>query len=286
MIKKHNIPNFLKYLNIDSYKSDAIDVLRYEEHKDLKLKSEPISIDFYLLAIKTDFDKNIDYGQTSYDKSDSGLFLDRPDDILQWNLTEPLSGYHILINAKLFNKYARDYNFIDYDNHERLFLTEDEKNILIDIFAKAYFEYKKSNFSIQILVAYANLILSYTHSFYQRQFETRSKIYNQVVADFYENLDTYFDDRQESHALLTVSFFAKKSNLSPNYFGDVIKHFTGSSPLEHIHDRIIRIAKDKLRQPHLTVREIAYSLGFDYPSYFTRFFKKQTGITPTDFRDR
>ncbi|WP_216595743.1 AraC family transcriptional regulator [Myxosarcina sp. GI1] len=252
----------------------------------MKLKSESIGIDFYLLSIKSNFNENIDYGKTSYDKSDSCLFLDRPDAILQWNLTKSLSGYHILIDAKFFNRYASDRNFIDYDNHETLFLTEDEKNILIDIFAKAYFEYKKSDFSIKILVAYANLILAYTHSFYQRQFETRSKIYNQVVADFYKNLDTYFDDKKECPALPTVSFFAKKSNLSPNYFGDVIKHFTGSSPLEHIHDRIIRIAKHKLRQPHLTIREIAYSLGFDYPTYFTRLFKKETGITPTDFRDR
>ena len=284
MVKTYNIPNFLKHLNIDNSKSDAINVSRYDEH--IKLKSEPIRIDFYLLAIKSNFDKNIDYGKTSLDKSNSCLFLDRPNAILQWNLTKLLSGYHILINAIFFNRYANDYNFIDYDNHETLFLTEDEKNILIDIFAKAYFEYKKSDFSIKILVAYANLILAYTHSFYKRQFETRSGIYNKVVADFYKNLDKYFNDKKESKALPTVSFFAKKSNLFPNYFGDVIKHFTGSSPLEHIHNRIITIAKNKLRQRHLTVREIAYSLGFDYPSYFTRFFKKETGITPTDFRDR
>ena len=286
MVKTHNIPNFLKYLNIDSYKSDAINVSKYDEYKNLKLKSKSIGIDFYCLAIKSNFGKNINYGQTSYDKSDSCLFLDRPDAILEWNLTKPLSGYQILISTELFNKYARDYNFIDYDNHETLFLTEDEKKITIDIFEKAYSEYQKSNFSIKILVSYANLILAYTHSFYERQFETRSKIYNQVVADFYENLDLYFGDRKERQALPTVSFFAQKCNLSPNYFGDVIKHFTGSSPLEHIHDRIITIAKHKLRQPHLTVREIAYSLGFDYPSYFTRFFKQKTGITPTDFRDR
>ena len=285
MLKTYNIPNFLKYLNIDGSKSDAIDVLRYDEHKDLKLKSEPSGIDFYLLAIKSNFDKNIDYGQTKYDRSDYCLFLDRPNDILQWNLIKHLSGYHILISADIFNRYASDYNFANYDNHETLFLTEDEKDTLINIFTKAYFEYQKSNFSIKILVAYANLILAYTHSFYKRQFETRSIIYNQVVADFYENLDTYFEDRQESKALPTVSFFAQKSNLSPNYFGDVIKHFTGSSPLEHIHARIIKIAKHKLRQPHLTISDIAYSLGFNYPTYFTRFFKKETGITPTDFRN-
>ena len=89
MVKKYNIPKFLKYLNINSFKADAIDVLRYDEHKDLKLKSEPIGIDFYLLAIKSNFD----YGKTSFDKSDSCLFLDRPDAILQWNLIKPLSGY-------------------------------------------------------------------------------------------------------------------------------------------------------------------------------------------------
>jgi AraC-like DNA-binding protein len=286
LAESYNIPNFLKYLNIDSCKSNAVNVTNYDDHKNFKLKSEPVAIDFYFLAIKSNFTSNIDYGQTRCDESDSYLFLDRPGGALKWDLPKPPSGYHFLIHPKLFKKYARDYNFIDYENHNALFLMEDEKNTLLDIFKKAYVEYGKKDFSTKILLSYANLILSYLHFFYERQFETHSKIYDKIVADFYDNLDMFFDEKEGTQALPTVSFFAKKSNLSPNYFGDVIQYFTGSSPSEHIHERIISMAKNRLHQRDLTINEIAYSLGFEYPTYFARLFKKQTGMTPTEFRNQ
>lgn len=121
------------------------------------------------------------------------------------------------------------------------------------------------------MLSYAALILSYIQSFYNRQFDTRAKLYNETVANFYKNLEDYYDNDKPVNHTPTVSYFAEKANLSSNYFGDMIKHYTGSSPQDHIQQLIIQIAKNKLRNTSLTISEIAYSLGFDYPTYFTRF---------------
>ncbi|WEK71194.1 MAG: helix-turn-helix domain-containing protein [Candidatus Chryseobacterium colombiense] len=281
MAKKYNIPSFLKYINIKGSLNDSIQVIHYDEHKNILLKSEPVELDFYLIAIKS----NIDVQPPIEEMSASYLFLDRPGNLMEWDLSGSFLGYGIFISDKLIKKYAKDYTFTGYNRHEALYLTERESKILLDLFIKAHDEFNQNEFSEDVIASYTSLILSYTQTFYERQFQSRSKIYNKVVADFYKQLDQYFDnDRKEEFP--TVNHFAAKANLSVNYFGDVIKHFTGQSPIEHIHQYIIQVAKTKLRETKLTVNEIAYSLGFEYPTYFTRFFRQKTGISPKVFRNQ
>lgn len=178
----------------------------------------------------------------------------------------------------------KEYNFSGYNNHEALFLTPEEKKTLEDLFLKAYQEYGKTTFSREVIVSYAALILSYISLFYKRQFDSRSRQYNQVVADFYRHSEEHISEKDELPVLPSVGFFAEKAFLSVNYFGDLIKHYTGQPPQYHIHQSLLQVAKRKLRQTTVPVSEIGYSLGFEYPTYFTRFFKKETGITPLVFR--
>lgn len=285
MDKIYNIPDFLAYLNLEKPQNKHIHFTKYEADNRILPQSEPIKIDFYLLAIKNGYDKKKDFGQTQYDMADSFIYFDQPQNFLSWNIENPFTGYHILLDATLFKRFAKDYSFLHYKNHEGLFLTKDEETQLMDLFKKSYELYNQATFSQEILVSYASLILSYINSFYKRQFETRENIYNKVVADFYENLDNYYDLQKEPQ-LASVHYFAEKANLSTNYFGDLIKQFTGTSPQEHINQHVLQLAKNKLRQTDLSISEIGYSLGFESNSYFTRFFKKEAGITPSIFRNQ
>lgn len=282
MSKVYNIPSFLKYINIKGNNSDLIQVVYYDEHPDILLKSSPAQIDFYLLALK---DK-IEVQSPVENMSDAYLYLDKPGNKIEWDLRNPFSGYAIFVNEKLLNKTIKDISFANYDRHEALYLTHEEKDTLYDLFSKSYKEYQKGNFSKEVLISYTSLIISYTQIYYERQFEARSKIYNKVVADFYQQLDDYLNSGNGISGLPSVTYFAEKANLSANYFGDLIKHFTGTSPIDHIHEGIIQLAKNKLRKTTLSVSEIAYSLGFDYPTYFTRFFRQKTGISPKIFRNQ
>lgn len=282
MNKIYNIPSFLKYINVKGTSSDTIQVVHYDEHPDILLKSFPSEIDFYLLALK---DK-IEVQSPVESMSDSYLYLDKPGNKIEWDLKNSFSGYAIFINEKLLNKMVKDISFANYGRHEALFLTSEEKETLYDLFSKSYKEYQKENFSKEVLISYASLIISYTQIYYDRQFEARSKIYNKVVADFYQQLDMCLHNPNGLSELTSVSYFAEKANLSTNYFGDLIKHFTGTSPIDHIHEGIIQLAKNKLRTTKLSISEIAYSLGFDYPTYFARFFRQKTGISPKVFRNQ
>lgn len=282
----YNISEFIKYLNIDGAKNNAIQIIKYDEHQNIRVKSESVLIDFYMFAVKSDIESDIDYGQTAYDENNTFLYMDKPKSEIQWDVKRPFSGYNLLIEPKLFNRSALGEVFPNYNAHDALFLTKDEELLLKDIYEKAYLENSKSMPSTEILVSYTRLILSYAKTFYTRQFETRRKIYNKIVADFYQNLESYYANSDEFMELPNVAYFAEKSNHSANYFGDVIKHFTDKSPLEIIHEHIITIAKNRLRNSDLTVSQIGYSLGFEYPTYFTRFFKNKTGVTPNNFRNQ
>ena len=82
-----------------------------------------------------------------------------------------------------------------------------------------------------------------------------------------------------------VKFFATQLNLSPNYLSDLLNRYTGKTTQEHIHLKLVDMAKSLLGSSEKTISEIAYELGFEYPSHFTKIFKTKTGITPKQYRN-
>ena len=88
------------------------------------------------------------------------------------------------------------------------------------------------------------------------------------------------------NGLPSVKTLPTKCCLSPNYFGDLVKKETGKTPLEFIQQKIIDIAKEELHSTDVTITEVAYRLGFQSSQHFNRYFKRCTGMTPTEFRKR
>jgi len=85
--------------------------------------------------------------------------------------------------------------------------------------------------------------------------------------------------------LPAVTYFASKLNLSPNYLSDLLQKFTGKSTVEHIHLELVEKAKSLLWGTENSISEIAYELGFEYPSHFTKIFKAKTGKSPSEYRN-
>jgi AraC family transcriptional regulator, transcriptional activator of pobA len=120
-------------------------------------------------------------------------------------------------------------------------------------------------------------------AFYKRQFSADPKQYNRIVTDFQQRLKDYYNEPVSQ--IPNVQYFADKLGLTPNYFGDIIKHFTQKSAIENIHEFVIEKAKEMLeKRMDLNNTEIAYELGFEYPNYFAKFFKKQVNLTPKEYR--
>ena len=98
-------------------------------------------------------------------------------------------------------------------------------------------------------------------------------------------LNEYFlSDKPQNIGLPSVAYCADALHLSSNYFGDLIKKETGKSAQEHIQNKILDVAKNKIFGSDKTVNEVAYELGFKYPQHFTRYFKQHVGQTPNEYR--
>jgi len=252
--------------------------------------------DFYSISIKRGVNGKIFYGQQEYDFDEGIMYLISPGQVLRVTSdvveTPERSGWLLLIHPDfLWNtplaKTIRKYEYFDYSVNEALFLSEKEEAIVNGIVENIRQEYHSNidKFSQNIIVAQIELLLNYTERFYQRQFITR-KITNHKILDRMEEiLNAYFTgDDIINKGLPTVHFIADKLNVSPNYLSGLLKAITGQSTQQHIHDKLIETAKEKLSTTDLSVSEIAYRLGFEHPQSFSKLFKTKTRLSPLEFR--
>jgi AraC-like DNA-binding protein len=109
---------------------------------------------------------------------------------------------------------------------------------------------------------------------------------NDTLQKFDRLLNDYFaQDTLIDTGLPDVKYFASKLNLSTNYLSDLLHKYTGKTTQEHIHLKLIDKAKSLLWSTEKSISEIAYDLGFEYPSHFTKIFKAKTGLSPKEFRN-
>ena len=107
-----------------------------------------------------------------------------------------------------------------------------------------------------------------------------------IVERFETLMNSYFStDKPVTIGLPSVAYCAEELNLSPNYFGDLIKKETGVSAQEYIQSKVIDIAKERIFDIDKSIGEVSYDLGFKYPQHFTRLFKQKVGVSPNKYRN-
>ena len=193
-----------------------------------------------------------------------------------------------LIKGTSLGRHIAEYNFFSYEVHEALHLSESERKLIFDCYSKIRRELEGNidKNSKTLIVSNIELLLNYCVRFYDRQFITRQNANKGILHKFEELLNGYFNsDKPREIGLPSVAYCAEELNLSPNYFGDLIKKETGKSAQEYIQLKVMDVAKEKVFDPNKTVSEIAYELGFKYPQHFSRAFKQHVGVSPNEYRN-
>jgi len=268
-------------------KHPLISILRYS---DMKIKNiEPAIRSFYRIIFIKNFKGTLEIRNLSVNNvdSDGNLYIVLPGQRYLCKSINPLEGYQIDIHQDIFKEYLTEkdidtYNFFSYDVDKFLILTKKEKKIINFLITQSWSELNNDNFSIAIILSYISVLLHYFERFYNRQFNRHKVMCNQIASDFFLYLKTYYlKDIKEPPSLSVIS---DNLNVTANYLGDVIKYYTGKSALSIIHDFIINEAKFLLKTSNKSISEISYTLGFEYPTYFSRLFKKKTNISPSEYR--
>ncbi|WP_460955400.1 helix-turn-helix domain-containing protein [Spirosoma litoris] len=257
------------------------------------LGDEAFTSDFYMIGFKKLKSGIIKYGRTKYDHENGSLLFVKPRQVIEFkDLQFEETGFNLfihedfLIGSPLHDEMNR-YGFFDYETNEALHLSPREEAIIWDLYRKIETEYNNitDEYSRDIILTHIDSILKYSQRFYKRQFINRTELSGNTVSRFNDILTSYSQKGLlQTNGLPTVHSVASQLNLSVRYLSDLLKQETGKTAIELIHIHLINEAKNRLKGEDQRVSEIAYTLGFENLPYFSRLFKKETGVSPNQFK--
>jgi AraC-like DNA-binding protein len=290
-----SISEFLEFRGLPKSEHPLVTVYNFEDLKFLN-KEEPKSLmlDFYSFTLKRNANAKMRYGQQEYDFKEGVLLFISPGQVfsVEGNAELQHTGWSLLIhpdflwNTPLAQK-IKQYEYFGYAVHEALHLSDKEEKMIITIMKNIQQEYQSNidKFSQDVIIAQIELLLTYAERFYNRQFITRKISNHQILARLENLLEGYFNgDSLSQKGLPTVHYIAENLNVSPNYLSGLLKLHTGQSTQQHIHNKLIEKAKEKLSTTHLSISEIAFELGFEHQQSFSKLFKTKTNVSPLEFR--
>ncbi len=271
-------------------------MISFIDIKDIKILPgelpDSIVLDFYKIAYKSNLYGKAKYGQNYYDFGEGGLVFTAPNQIFESPDDTVKSGYLLLIHPDFFLSYPlakkiKQYGFFSYSANEALHLSDKEKATILSVFKILDDELNSriDDFSQDVIISQVELLLNYSNRFYKRQFITRKAANNDLLQKLEEMLDDYFNNEKSlTQGIPTVQFLSEHLNISSSYLSDMLRSLTGQNAQQHIHNKLVEKAKEKLSASPLSVSEIAYQLGFEHPQSFSRLFKTKTNLSPLEFR--
>ena len=256
-----------------------------------------LTYDFYSISLKRMKNAKFKYGQQASDFDEGVLFFMSPGqvfgmDIEKGSVIHRPEGWIILIHPDfLWNtslaKTIKQYEFFSYSVYEALYLSDKEETMLTTIAQNIEQEYHANidRFSQSVIIAQLELLLTYSERFYQRQFITRRIVSHELLTRLEDYLSNYFSSGAlAKQGLPSVVHIAETLNISPGYLSGLLKSLTGQNTQQHLHNKLIELAKEKLSTTNLSVSEIAYELGFEHLQSFSKLFKTKTRLSPMEFR--
>jgi len=256
------------------------------------------STNFYTISLKNNIQSRIKYGQQYYDFDKGTMTFIAPKQVQSVKVDKTNAfnetvgtGYVLIFHPDFLKKHPlqstiKNYGFFSYSLNEALHLSQQEEQNIVEIFQKIEKEYQHIDKHTQdIILSQIDLLLNYCNRFYERQFITRKAVTNDLLSKMENLLNNFFNNTETlKSGLPTVEYLANQLNFSANYLSDMLRLLTGQNAQQHIHEKLIEKAKEKLLTTNLSVSEIAYELGFEQPQSFNRLFKKKTEMSPLKYR--
>lgn len=259
---------------------------------------EPIDFDAYcVILMESDFGELIIDG-VSIHYTPGTMFTLRPGKVVSMKLSRECHprGKMLLFRKEMIENtgLGRDFymfNFFDFSVSDALWLDEAELKVMLNCYANIDAELHAANDELtgHMLRLGIGQMLSYCKRYYERQFDTRTLRPSEMMLRLESLLESYFapgSDMPRRNGFPTVAWCASQFHLAPNSFGNMVRRNMHISAKQYIHGKIIDRAKALLSNPDLSVDQVADALGFTYSNHFSRLFRKETGMTPSQFRSR
>lgn len=254
---------------------------------------DPFILSFYNITYRPNLRGQVKYGPHYYDFDEGGLFFIAPNQVSGIrDKTIDFTGFTLFIHPDFLQPYPlgktiKTYGFFSYQVSEMLHLSKQEQQTILSI-ARSIDEELTSRIDTcnqDVIIAQLELLLTYANRYYKRQFITRKAVNHELLQKLDELLENHFESELAlSQGILTVQQVAQMLHVSPSYLSDLLRLMTGQNAQQHIHQKLIDKAKEKLATTSLSVSQIAYELGFEHPQSFSTLFKAKTTLSPLAYR--
>jgi AraC family transcriptional activator of pobA len=256
--------------------------------------SDEIQVNLYKISLKKNFPGQIKYGTGTYNTDNGLLLFSEPGQVVSWQSLTFWDGYSFVFHPELIKKHPivnkiRQYKYFSYEINDALFFTPEEEETITWLFTKIHYELvnNKGNANEDVILSLLNTVLTYSEVFYKRQFNENALQATSTSGKIKSLLQEHYSNLSEAQKKApTVSYIAEKLHISPNYLTDLVRNETGKNTVTLIHEFIVEQAEILLLQTDLNISDVAYRLGFDNVSYFSRLFKKIKGKSPNEIRNQ
>jgi len=293
IIKVNTIDEYTRQFGCPPANHPLISICRLSDVKDFVPIGKPVQLNLYSIVMKEGTNCTSKYGWREYDFTRGSMNFFAPGQMHSWDEGKEQSdawGWMLAFHPDFIRKYPlgakiNKLKFFSYETNEALHISDAERSLLEGIMQNIESEDKRSidQHSQDIIVSQLDVLLNYAERFYTRQFRTRNSVEPDILTRFNSVLHKSFEDNKDK--LITANDIASRLAMSTPYLSDLLRNLTGMNTQQHIHAFLIERAKSLLLTTSLSVNEIAFSLGFEYPQYFSRLFKSKTGQTPVEFRN-
>jgi len=250
--------------------------------------------DFYKICLTTG-KSIIHYADRSFEQEGTILFFGNPHIPYSWEtISTTYKGYTCLFSEDFLQQSERSESllqspFFKIGGTPVLEISEEQRLFLNTLFQKMIEEQQNDyTFKDELIRNYINLIIHEALKLQPSEhYHQTKKATSRITSVFLELLERQFPIETSDHPLTlrTAQDYAQNLNVHANYLNRAVKEVTGKSTTTHITDRIIAEARALLQHTDWNISEVAYALGFEYPTYFNNFFKKHTGTNPKSLRE-
>jgi AraC family transcriptional activator of pobA len=249
--------------------------------------------DFYKICLTTGKSK-IHYADRSFETEGTVLFFGNPHIPYSWEtISSTYVGYTCLFSEDFLKLTDRSESLqqsplFKIGGTPILNITVIQREFLNTLFRKMIDEQQTDYaYKDDLIRNYINLII---HEALKMQpsenYDKHKNASSRIAAVFLELLERQFPVESTGRPLQlkTAQDYAKSLSVHVNYLNRAVKEVTGKPTSTHIGERIVSEAKALLQHTDWNIAEIAYALGFEYPTYFNNFFKRMTGTNPGSLR--
>jgi AraC family transcriptional activator of pobA len=294
---KYRLTYFKDEIPVRGSEFSAVQHIEVHDRRMCKSAIDTHRLDFYLVSLATKGEGMHIFGTKQYDIKENTLCFIGPGVISSWQAQAVThEGIFCTFSEDFFNlgrinkQFLQEIPFFHPDGKAVLELTKEMATDCLALFTMMHNEYSSRNiYSHEILRSFLHVLLNKVYAWHRDQgFDHRAGNHagTRLVRNFTEmyrrDVEPLNHDRRIQ--VKTISEYARALHVSQNHLTDTVKSITGKTAGQLIHDHLIQQATILLKQSSRSVSEIAWLLGYDDPSYFARYYKRQTGFTPSAIR--